>query len=231
MRSLKERHYESLRHRYGLCRTGHGHLPRGEWQRRGLRRQQPEENRNAQRRRHPHLRTGPRRTRPQESPRWPVGVHHRFAIGGAGRTDDLHRRRHPAIRRGRCRSLRGVGRSQGDRTSRERSTAGAAGIAGRHHEIDGARRHEPASGGNSGRERGAPCRCGEQPGVSQGRRGHRGLHEARPRRRGRPQTRSRRSAPRALPAIPPHRASIFDDDPRVGGNDQVRRERDARHEN
>ena len=73
----------------------------------------------------------------------------------------------------------------------------------------------------------ASARRGQQPGVSEGRRGRRGLHPARSRRRRRPPQRGRRRFARALRPVSAHGTAVPGHVAGKRRDDQVRRQRHA----
>ncbi len=76
---------ETLHRRNGLRRTGHGHLPCRDGQRRHLRRLRRREDRRAQPGRGAHLRAGPGRAGRAQRGRRPAALHHRSGRRGRRR--------------------------------------------------------------------------------------------------------------------------------------------------
>ena len=139
------------------------------------------------------LRAGPARTGAAERPRGPAQFRHRPGRRRGAGQGDLHRRRHAAIAatgRPTCRPS-GPSATPSPRLSKTQPEAAAGKIVVTQEHRPG--RHQPGAGRAAGGGRlPGRRRRRQQPGVPQGRGGHRRLHEARPRRRRRPQAGSGR---------------------------------------
>ena len=172
------------------------------------------------------LRAGPAGAGAAQPPRGPAALHHRPGRAAIAPAQlDLHRRRHAAGARRRRRPVQPSGPSptpwpstlNGPKIVVIKSTVPVG--------TNRARGRAPGGHGRSTRRR------GQQPGVPQGRGRRRRLHEAGPRRRRRPPARGRpRCCSELYAPVPAHRAAVPGHVAGERGDDQVRRQRHAGHQ-
>ena len=220
--------YDENRNRgYGLCRPGIGGLLRRNGARHHLRGHRPGEDRRAERRRHPHLRTGARCARAAQRPCGTPPLHHRPHRMPQPRRSGLLGRRHPA-RRGR------LGRS-------EIRPGGGPHLRAPHPEIHRAGDQEHRARGHGpeseGRDRGGARPAGLpgavrrrlEPRIPQRGGRYQGFHVARPRGRGRRERAGPRADGQTLPAVPDQQFPGAVHGHPLGRDDQIRRQRHAGH--
>src|SRR5438094_128282 len=215
------RAYERRRHRHGVRGARGRGVSRRDGQRCDLRRRRRAQDRAAAPEPAADLRARARAVGDAQPARWPPPVHDRRARSDRAFGYRLHRGRDPA-RRGRlCRPAARAGRGPGHRAAHES-------LEDRRHQEYRSRRHVGAGTGGGGEthERAVPGVL--QPRVPQGGRRRRGFHEAGPRDRGRGFPGGGPGDRRALRPVRAHRQPDHFHGHPVGGDDEVRGQRDAR---